>query len=252
MPITPQTESDVELALAAELQAALLPNACPDDCPHQVAAARNRMSGAVGGDFYTFLRLHRDQVAVLVGDVVGHGVHAALVMAQIMGYLRSRPGECARPQKAVSALNEMLLDLGRRTDTVIPCSLLYGVIDGPSGTSFFVNMGHPPPFLCKRDECRIMPLSAHNMILGVESFEPQETCHTFTPGERMVLYTDGLTDAADADGERFGTGRLHEAVNRYAGDDAQTCADGVFAAVAAFRGKALQSDDETIVVIDRV
>ncbi|MFP3937089.1 MAG: SpoIIE family protein phosphatase, partial [Phycisphaerae bacterium] len=85
MPPVSDTESDVELALAAELQAALLPRECPDDCPHQKAAARNRMSGAVGGDFYTFLRLHRDQIAILIGDVVGHGVHAALVMSQIMG-----------------------------------------------------------------------------------------------------------------------------------------------------------------------
>jgi len=252
MPPVPRTESDVELALAAELQAALLPRGCPGDCPHQVAAARNRMSGAVGGDFYSFLRLHQDQIAVMVGDVVGHGVHAALVMAQIMGYLRSRPAECARPKRAVSALNEMLLDLGRRTGSVIPCSLLYGVIDGPSGTSFLVNMGHPPPFLCRRDRCRVMPLTAHNMVLGVQPLEPEETCHTFAPGDRLVLYTDGVTDAADGRDERFGAARLHQVLNRHAGDDAHSCADAVFDAVADFRGDAPQSDDETIVVIDRV
>ncbi|MFW6065626.1 MAG: PP2C family protein-serine/threonine phosphatase, partial [Planctomycetota bacterium] len=86
----------------------------------------------------------------------------------------------------------------------------------------------------------------------VESFEPEESCHTFAPGERLVLYTDGITDAMNADGERFDTSRLHEVVNLHYSDDADTCADGVFRTVAEFRGEAPQTDDETIVVIDRV
>jgi len=87
MPEHQDREHELDLALAAQLQAALLPASCPSDCPHQSAAARNRMCGRVGGDFHDFLRINPDQTAILVGDVVGHGVRAALLMAKIMGFL---------------------------------------------------------------------------------------------------------------------------------------------------------------------
>ena len=75
MPHVDNTEQEQDLALAAELQAALLPRACPSACPHHVAAARNRMCVGVGGDFYNFIRINEDQIALIIGDGVGHGVH---------------------------------------------------------------------------------------------------------------------------------------------------------------------------------
>ena len=253
MNVSQKTEEEtLDLVLAAELQAALLPKECPKDCPHQVAAARNRMCGSVGGDFYDFIVINDEQIAVLIGDVVGHGVRAAMVMAQIMGYLRSRPPDLARPVKVISSLNQMLIDIGERTDNVLPCSIFYAVIDAPTGICVFVNCGHPRPFICDREKCLTLPLGPRNLLLGIEDFDPLEGCHTFSPGERVVLYTDGLIDAADSEGARFGSGRLHEVVSARATDGPVDCADAVFQAVDEFRQGATQSDDETIVVIDRV
>jgi sigma-B regulation protein RsbU (phosphoserine phosphatase) len=116
----------------------------------------------------------------------------------------------------------------------------------------FVNAGHPPPFLCSRRTCSTAPTRPQNMLLGVESFEPEEGCHTFRPGERLVLYTDGIVEAANADGELFGEVRLHEALNAEADGSPDECADAVLRAVDTFRGSAPQKDDETIVAIDRV
>ena len=246
------SEQELDLALAAELQAALLPEACPTDCPNHVAAARNRMYTGVGGDFYDFIRINDEQLALLIGDVVGHGVRASLIMAQIMGFVRSHPGNLPRPTQMVRCLNEMLIDLGDRIDSVLSCSLLYGVVDAPTGVAFFVNAGHPRQFICNRSKCELLSLGHPNLLLGVQEFEPDEACHTFLKGERLVMFTDGITDAAGPDRDRFGEARLHKAVNQYLAADAADCAEGVFRTVEEFRKGEPQADDETIVVFDRV
>jgi len=245
-------EERLDLALAAQLQAALLPKACPLGCPHQEAAARNRMCGTVGGDFYDFIRINREQVALVIGDVVGHGVRAALIMAQIMGFLRSEPQRRSRPMEVVSVLNNMLLDLGDRTGSVMPCSMFYAVIDGPSGICFFVNAGHPRPLLCDRSTGRVRPLGEHDLLLGVEPFEPKEMCHTFTPGQRLILYTDGLLDVVNPQNQYFGPQRLHQAVAECPHCGPDQLAEAIFLSIDQFRGQARQQDDETIVVVDRV
>jgi len=242
----------LDLALAAEIQAALLPKECPKDCAHQVAAARNRMCGSVGGDFYDFIRANQDQIVLVIGDVVGHGVRAALVMARIMGFLHSKPPSLTRPHDMLTLLNRMLIDLGQQTNSVLPCTMFYAVLDAPTGASFFVNTGHPRPFICDQDRCISLEAGPGNMLLGVEEFEPEEGCHTFTPGQRLVLYTDGITDADNGSDQRFGQSRFHEVVNAHSKAPPDRCADAVFQAVDAFRGQSPQSDDETIVVIDRV
>jgi sigma-B regulation protein RsbU (phosphoserine phosphatase) len=241
----------IDLALAAELQAALLPRSCPTDCPHEVAAARNRMCGSVGGDFYDFIRINDDQIALIIGDVVGHGIRAAMVMARLMGYLHSKPAAMSRPTAMVAELNTMLIDLGELAGGVLPCSMFYAVIDAPSGVSFYINTGHPRPFICEHDKCVYLHAGPRNLLLGVEEFTPEEGCHTFVPGQRLVLYTDGILDATDGN-EYFGRERFHQAVSAHANEPPDRCADAVFEAVEKFRNGCPQKDDETIVVIDRV
>lgn len=246
------TEDELDLALAAEVQAALLPKLCPTDLQHESAAALNRMCGTVGGDFYDFIRINDEQFAVVIGDVVGHGVRAALMMAQIMGFMRTEPQRRSRPVEAVTELNRMLIDLGDRTGSVVPCTLFYAVIDTPTGIGFFVNAGHPRPYLCNGTDCIPLYLANKNLVLGVEEFLPEEDCHTFVEGERLVLFTDGLIEATGPDRELFGEKRLFEVISQCAGCTPCRCAEAVFEAVAAFRGPAKQKDDETILIIDRV
>ncbi len=246
------SEDELDLKLAAQLQAALLPDSCPLECEHQVAGARNRMCGSVGGDFYDFIYLNTDQSAIVIGDVVGHGVRAALLMAQIKGFLRSDTKDRSRPTRMVAALNDMLCHLGDQTDSIMSCSMLYMVFDAPSGVSIMCNCGHPRPFLCNREQCTSLHLGMHDILLGVEPFEPTEICHTFLPTERIVMYTDGISEAMDETREQFGEDRLRQLIRDNANSSPQQCADAVMASVETFRGQAAQSDDETIVVIDRV
>jgi hypothetical protein len=97
-------EHELDLSLAGELQRALLPRGVPSDWPHYKAAARSRMCTSVGGDFHDFIRINQDQIAVVVGDVMGHGVRASLIMAQILGFLRLEQERLPRPIQIVSAL----------------------------------------------------------------------------------------------------------------------------------------------------
>lgn len=246
------TDEEVDLALAAELQAALLPRECPSDCPHQRAAARNRMSNTIGGDFYDFIRLNQDQVAIVIGDVAGHGVRSSLIMAQIMGFMRSSSGILSRPGQIIKGVNRMLMDLGERTGLVLPCSMFYGVIDAPTGMGVFVNAGHPRPWVLDRSGGLVFTISPHSIMLGIDDFEPKEACLTFEPSQRLILYTDGMTDAANPAGEHFGEQRLLEAVRAHDNSPPEEAADGVFAIVESFRAGAKAIDDETIVIIDRV
>ena len=247
------SEYELDLALASELQAALLPSACPHDCPHQIAAARNRMCAGVGGDFYDFLRLNDDQFALVIGDVVGHGIRASLMMAQIMGFLHSGHDKRSRPTEIISGLNDMLIELGDRIGVVVPCSIFYVVVDLPSGICFYINAGHPRPILYDRSDGNITkPFGASNMLLGVEEYKGDEMCHTFMPGQRLVLYTDGITEAHSPSGEQFEIERLRDIVVRCAGCTPDNLADTVMNAVDDFQGDEAQKDDQTIVVVDRI
>jgi sigma-B regulation protein RsbU (phosphoserine phosphatase) len=247
------SEHELDLAMASELQAALLPSTCPHDCSHQVAAARNRMCAGVGGDFYDFLRLNKDQFALVIGDVVGHGVRASLMMAQIMGFLRSGHDKRSRPTEIISGLNDMLIELGDRIGTVVPCSIFYVVVDLPSGICFYINAGHPRPILYDQSGNNVTkPFGTSSMLLGVEEFKGDEMCHTFMPGQRLVLYTDGITEAHSSSCEQFGIERLRDIVVCCADCTPDTLADTVMNAVNEFRGGEEQEDDQTIVVVDRI
>ena len=245
------SEDELDLSLAAELQAALLPTECPADCPHYVAAARNRMCRSVGGDFYDFIRINEDQTVLVVGDVVGHGVRASLLMAQIMGYLRSQVGDLIRPVRSISALNRMLLGLGDKIGSVMLCSMFYALIDSPSGICFYINCGHPGPVLCGRGGGALHFMGSEGILLGVEDFVPEELCYTFMPDDRLVMYTDGITDAANGRDKRFGRDRLLKIISGHVKSSPAELADAVFEAVEEFRGGAERTDDETIVVVDR-
>jgi len=246
------SESELDVALAAELQAALVPSDWHIDAPNYQAAALNRMCGRVGGDFCDFIRINSDQVAVAVGDVGSHGVRASLLMARIMGLLHHRPPECSRPSAIVRMVNEMLLDLGDHLGTAMNCSLFYVVLDTPTGTAFFVNNGLPLPMLTDRRSGMPLSLGPQGTMLGIRDFEPEEGCHTFMPGERLTLCSDGVFDAADRRGLPFGANRIENVLRNYAQASCQACAEAVFNAVDDFRRGARQRDDETILIVDRL
>ncbi len=235
------------LALARAVQQALLPRECPR-CVGTTFAAKYRPAEHVGGDFYDFTHLGVEQISLLIGDVVGHGIHSALVMALLLGHLRANRPERLRPAQIIAEVNELLVQLGDKTDEILLCSLFYGVLDMPSRVLFYVDAGHPPPLCCRGE--KIIPLNPNALLLGAAQFQAAEQCHQFEPGDRLVLYTDGVVETRDTQGQLYSVQRLEEALRSLSKQTAEQTIESIFAELESFSSKQGPDDDATIVVLD--
>ena len=236
-----------DLALARAVQQALLPRECPRFVG-TTSAAKYRPVEHVGGDFYDFTQLGVEQISLLIGDVVGHGIHSALVMAMLLGHLRANRPERLRPAHIIVEANELLVELGDNTGEILLCSLFYGVLDIPSQVLFYVDAGHPPPLCCRGE--RIAPLTSNAQLLGAAQFQTAEQCHQFEPGDRLVLYTDGVVETRDSQGQLYSLHRLQQALPTLAGRTAQQTVETIFSQLDSFSSGQGPDDDATLVVLD--
>ncbi len=228
-----------------------MPKGRPHDWDHHDIAVHNRMCRTLGGDFYDFIRINSQQMAVVIGDVIGHGVSASLVMAQIMGFLRSGEAKLTRPGQVVQALNHLLIEQGRSIGMNLLCSIFYAVLDAPSHVCFYVNAGHPLPLLGRNDDPSIDFLGPHDMLLGVQEFTPVDQCMTLSPGHRMVLYTDGVVDVINSAEEHLGWKQMERVMSKFHDQSAERLVKEVFSMVEEFRSECELCDDQSLVVIDR-
>lgn len=238
-----------DLQLAAAVQKALLNGNLPE-CRCGRMVLENRMSGQVGGDFYFFRELNQDQVALAIGDVVGHGVGPALIMTMILGLLQGHPQDSRRPSRMVGYVNDQLVKLGGQVDHYITCSLFYGVVDLPSGILLYVNAGHPEPIVCNRRQTICHELPPTTMLLGVQQGILPESCHQFAQHDRVVLYTDGITEACDEQDQPFGEDRFRDLIRQCGSEDPRELTRRIFQVVDDFCGRRQPADDQTLVVID--
>ena len=239
--------ADQQLAVA--VQQALLTGDIPE-CECGKMFLKNRMSGLVGGDFYHFNQLGQGQVAFTIGDVVGHGMPAALVMTLIIGHLRADKKNCRWPSRLVSNINDQLVRLGELCKTPITCSMIYGLVDLPTGMLLYVNAGHPHPIIYHRGEDKTRLLQTTTMLLGVQSGVLPESCHQFRQQDRLVLYTDGIMEARNSREELFGVDRLCQTIRNNNMDLPEHLADQIFTEIDDFLGSSSPEDDQTLVVID--
>ena len=237
----------MSLNSARAVQQALLPRECPR-CAGAKIAARYRPVEHIGGDFYDFTHLGPEQIGLLVGDVVGHSTHSALVMALLLGMLRASRRERLHPAKIVSEVNDLLVELGDNADEVILCTLFYAVLDIPSRVLFYIDAGHPPPLCCRADG--ITSLTSNALLLGADHFQAEEQCHQFEAGDRMVLYTDGIIETRDNQGELYSVKRLEEALQNQSAQSAEQTVEHVFSELESFCSKDGPEDDATLVVVD--
>jgi sigma-B regulation protein RsbU (phosphoserine phosphatase) len=201
----------------------------------------------VGGDFYDVIPLGPDRLGVVIGDVSGKGMPAALFMALASSLLRVEAVRSDTPEQALRVLNRHLLSLGARSMFV---TVLYGVLRRDTGEFAFVRAGHELPLVLDADGGRLQLEMGRGHPLGLFPAPVLDAQTTrLPPGGTLLLYTDGVTEAMDARDELFGVQRLVEAV-RGAGDaSAQLLCDRLIEAVAQYHGSAAQSDDITLLAV---
>jgi serine phosphatase RsbU (regulator of sigma subunit) len=235
-----------ELRVARLIQQTLLPKSLPG-LPGYHVAAYYRPAREVGGDFYDFLELEDGRLGLVVGDATGHGVPAALMMANTQSVLRAvaqRGG--SEPGGILAEVNEVLL-------AYIPPSMFvtcfYGLLDPESGRFRYANAGHNLPYC--RQESLAIELRARGMPLGLMpdmSYEEKEI--TLKPGESILLYSDGLVEAHDPQREMFGLPRMQGFVGAHPGGT--TLIDSLLDELEQFTGGEWeQEDDITLVTVKR-
>jgi len=209
--------------------------------------ARMQPAAEVGGDYYDVIDLGDGRLAFVVADVAGKGLPAALLMTLLRGSLRSLLSAGLRGTALMTALNTHLV-ANTPDNRMITC--FYGEIDLATGRLIYVNAGHNPPYLCDRDGRRTLDSTA--VVLGmIEGMPFPEASEELRAGSRLLLYTDGVTEAENGAGEQFGDERLVAAIGGPGPSEPAGALDAIIAAVVRFRGTARQSDDITMMLVSR-
>jgi len=240
-------EQQKEMEIAKTIQLSLLPLAIPDISGISLAGicvpARE-----VGGDYYDFLISASDQLDLLVADVSGHNVGSALLMAETRTYIRARVKKIPTTRQVMASLNQFFYEDLSRSELFI--TMFYLRYNNAQKRLTYASAGHCRPILHRGESGKCELLDADGLILGIHeqvNFEERET--RFNPGDLLLLYTDGLTEAANSEGELFGEDRLCNMVKEANDLAPQELIDHVLNQVRIFTGLRHFDDDVSLVVM---
>ncbi len=236
-----------ELELAHEIQTSLLPSDLPA-LPGWEMAAFWQAAREVSGDFYDCLEIGPSQLGLVIADVSGKGMPAALYMALTRSLFRATAPGQSDPRAVIRRTNRLLIPDTRRGNFV---SLFYSIIDTQTGSVWHANAGHNPPLLVRVDG-KIEPLQVRGMVLGITAeIESELGQSQLGPGDGLVYYTDGVTEVFNAEADIFGLARLKYLVREYWPAGPQALLTAIRQAVHDFSATTLPSDDFTLVILRR-
>ncbi len=235
-----------ELELARQVQQSMLPRTFPQ-VPGYQFAARNEPARQVGGDFYDVIALGDDHFGIAVADVSDKGMPAALYMALTRSLLLAEAHRERSPAAVLARVNALLLELGEPNMFV---TVFYGVIERAARELVYARAGHDRPLLLRAGTSQELDAKGTVLgLLGADMLGLSEERITLISGDRLVLYTDGLTDMMAPDGQLFNRARLESMLRRYAALGPVDLCDAVFSDLAAYQGTADQFDDTTLLVV---
>ncbi len=235
-----------ELAVARDIQRAILPRHLPR-VPGFDFGLRIEPARAVGGDFYDFIPLARGKLGIVVGDVAGKGVPAALVMGLTRSLLRPEAGHGRSPLQTTRAINRYLQETNQSGLFV---TLLYGILDPATRRFTYVRAGHEMPLLYDTGGVFQPQAMALGQPLGVlDTPALVEQSLTLPPGGLLLLHSDGAPDTLDDHQARYGNDRLQALISSLAGLSAQAVCDSIVAALDRYRSDTPQADDLTLVAV---
>ena len=233
-----------ELANAQHIQRGLLPDPPPIVGGWTIAADWKPADG-VGGDYFDVIPFGPTRFAICIADVVGKGVPAALLMSNLQAVVRGIASDRVAPAEVCAAVNRIMcgkMDGGRFI------TFFYGVLDTIAEAFTWANAGHPPPIVHYRDGGQEL-LSEGGMVAGVfPEAAYSDRCIPIHAGDRIVLYTDGITEAENRGDEQFGEERLRGLVNSHARFEPGQLRDAIFDAVSRFC-EGPTRDDATVIVL---
>jgi serine phosphatase RsbU (regulator of sigma subunit)/pSer/pThr/pTyr-binding forkhead associated (FHA) protein len=233
---------DQELAIARGIQQRLLPRE-PLPCDFLQLAYLSIPCREVGGDYYDVIQLPDKRLALVIADVCGKGVSAALLSATIQGALEAG---LQWSHGVASVANHLNLFLRQRTETNIFATLFCGLL-APDGRLEYVNAGHVPPFWLRGE--KVESLAASNVPLGLYEREDYHAAQVqLAPGDLLVLYTDGIMDATNSRGETYGRERLKLVAASFRQDSLTSLSHAVLKDVRDFTQDAFQEDDISLVL----
>lgn len=241
-------QSDLETA--ARIQRKMLPQEFPPFPNRSEFSIYAEMHPArqVGGDFYNFFMLDEHHLGFVIADVSGKGVPAALYMAVSRTMLKSIASQIEDPGECLSTVNTMLIP---ESDLTTFVTAFYGVLDTRTGVVRYCNGGHNLPYILRIDGTVEQVESTDGLLLGkIEPMEFGTKTFTLEPGEKIVMYTDGVTEATASNGDMYEEPRLEKFLANHAEDDLNKMVRSLVVDILKFMGKADQSDDITILTVE--
>lgn len=242
---------NAELSLASDIQLNMLPCIFPAFPDHDEIDVYATMTPAkeVGGDFYDFFMIDEKHVAIVMADVSGKGVPAALFMVIAKTLIKNHAQLGLAVNDVFTNVNKLLCE-GNDADLFVTAWL--GILDLTNGRMTFVNAGHNPPLLCQNGKFQYLKAPAGFVLAGIDTFQYKQNEITLTPGDRIFLYTDGVTEATDLGQELYGEERLKNFMNQHAADSAKDVLHELKADIDEFVGEAPQFDDITMLMFDYI
>lgn len=241
-----QERLERELEIAAEVQRSILPAEFPSLAGFEFAAYA-RPAREVGGDYYDLFPLDDDHFGLVMADVSGKSIHAALYMAVTRALFLAEATRYQSPRDAAFRIHDLLMT---SSDSDLFVTVFYGIVNRRTYEMRYVRGGHDLPIHFQSQNGQLSLLQAKGRFLGsLEGLVLEEARLHFAPGDALVCYSDGLTDAVAPDGDYYGLERLKAAVAKAGYKSARGLAEAVVADVDAFRAGTPQPDDLTLLVM---
>ncbi len=235
-----------QLALARDIQRHLWPRTIPKFEGYSLIG-ESRPALEVGGDYYDFIPVDDHRMVLVMGDVSGKGVGAALIMATLRASIRAQFDKHDDVHRAIQSINKTVTHDTRPTEFV---TLFLGLLDTRTHKLTYVNAGHNPPYIRLTDG-ELITLKAGGPVIGIMHPMPYEVKTAELPaGATLVLFTDGVTEAEDAEGEQYGEARFEEFLRTHPETDPKEVHAAIWAELEAFQ-QGNQADDITLIFLHR-